>query len=604
MEMTLTNLKRYCLENYGVVIQDPFIKKMTSFRKISHNVSACEIEPIIEWCEKYKECVDNGYITLTELQNRIKEECGLIINSTNIHKRKPQVVKLSAHYLFIKDWQRIIEYYKIPRGQRRNETLLKMGKSASEIAKKCLQNRKGNYISIASIGKDLNKDYYTIKRAIDYLKIKPSKIEKNGICWYEKSVFNNVKKFFDENPNSAEIFYKDTVMAKYGVENVSQSEEIKEKKRNTSIKNFGVDNHNKLESSRKRLSEQSKKNAKSRLTKAWKTKENSIIKFEQENDCISLVHLNERDNLGYDRCGRFSDIIHKIGLDYIEYKDNIFIKNEDVSKIYEYRKLCHEHLTSYFENDVINFVKSIYDEEVLNNVRDIISPKELDIYIPNKNVAIECDGLYWHSNEIKPNDYHFNKTLACEEKGIRLLHIFEDEWNFKKEICKSIIAESLGIYKNIINSKECVVKEINEISAKEFLKNNSIYEFEVSDDYFGLFYKDELIYVVSLKNNQFIVQECVKLNTFVENGLNKLINSIITRTNNSIFIEIDRRLQNVEFYKYCGFEKVSESEPNYFYVFGYNREKEMSKLAENYRFSEEETRRIYDCGIIKMKFSK
>ena len=51
-------------------------------------------------------------------------------------------------------------------------------------------------------------------------------------------------------------------------------------------------------------------------------------------------------------------------------------------------------------------------------------------------------------------------------------------------------------------------------------------------------------------------------------------------------------------------KKVSESEPNYFYVFGYNREKEMSKLAENYRFSEEETRRIYDCGIIKMKFSK
>ena len=140
--------------------------------------------------------------------------------------------------------------------------------------------------------------------------------------------------------------------------------------------------------------------------------------------------------------------------------------------------------------------------------------------------------------------------------------------------------------------------------AKEFLENNSIYEFEVSDDYFGLFYKDELIYVVSLKNKQYIVQECVKLNTFVENGLIKLIDFIIAKNNTPIFIEIDRRLQNVEFYKSCGFEKVSESEPNYFYVFGYNREKEISKLAENYRFSEEETRRIYDCGYIKMKFSK
>ena len=162
----------------------------------------------------------------------------------------------------------------------------------------------------------------------------------------------------------------------------------------------------------------------------------------------------------------------------------------------------------------------------------------------------------------------------------------------------------MSIYQNIVDSKECVVNKISENLAKEFLENNSIYEFEVSDDYFGLFYKDELIYVVSLKDKQFIVQECVKLNTFVENGLIKLIDFIIAKNNTPIFIEIDRRLQNVEFYKSCGFEKISESEPNYFYVFGYNREKEISKLAENYRFSEEETRRIYDCGYIKMKFSK
>ena len=479
-----------------------------------------------------------------------------------------------------------------------------MGKSASEISKKWQANRRGDYVSVNSIAKELNKDYYTIKRVVDYLKIKPSKIEKNGICWYEKSVFNNVKKFFAENPNSAEMFYKDTVMTKYGVENVSQSEEIKEKKRNTSIKNFGVDNHTKLESSRKRYSELNKKNAKSRMSKASKTREDNILKFEQENDCISLIHLNKRDNIGYDKYGRFSEAIHKIGLDYLEYKDNVFVKNEDVPKMHEYRKICHEHLTSYFENDILDFVKSIYDGEVLNNIRKIIYPKELDIYIPQKKVAIECDGLYWHSDKMKPNDYHFNKTLACEEKEIRLLHIFEDEWNFKKEICKSIIAESLGIYQNIVDSKECVVNKISENLAKEFLENNSIYEFEVSDDYFGLFYKNELIYVVSLKDKQYIVQECVKLNTFVENGLIKLIDFIIAKNNNPIFIEIDRRLQNIEFYKYCGFEKVSESEPNYFYIFGGKREKEISKLAENYRFSEEETRRIYDCGIIKMKFSK
>ena len=603
MEMTLTSLKKYCLKTYGVSIQDPFIKKMTTFRKTDDGWLMCKVEPIFEWCKKYKECIDEGCIKLCELQNKIKEECGLNIDSRDIYEQKPQIIKLSRQLVFIKDWQRIIEYYKIPRGQRRNETLLKMGKSASEISKKWQANRRGDYVSVNSIAKELNKDYYTIKRVIEYLRITPCKID-NNCDWYEKSTLNKVKQFYNEHFNAQSFLYKDTVMRKYGVGNVSQSEEIKEKKKKSWLKNYGVENYIQSNEAKEYFSKLGKENSKQRLDKRKITKSKDFEIFEKENDCISLVHLNERDNLGYDRYGRFSDIIHKIGLDYIEYKDNIFIKNEDISKIYEYRKLCHEHLTSYFENDVINFVKSIYNKEVLNNVRNVISPKELDIYIPNKNVAIECDGLYWHSNEIKPNDYHFNKTITCEEKGIRLLHIFEDEWNFKKEICKSIIAESLGIYKNIINSKECVVKEINEISAKEFLKNNSIYEFEVSDDYFGLFYKDELIYVVSLKNNQFIIQECAKLNTFVENGLNKLINFIITQTNNSVFIEVDRRLQNVEFYKSCGFKKVSESKPNYFYIFGHNREKEMSKLAENYRFSEEETRRIYDCGYIKMKFDK
>ena len=41
-------------------------------------------------------------------------------------------------------------------------------------------------------------------------------------------------------------------------------------------------------------------------------------------------------------------------------------------------------------------------------------------------------------------------------------------------------------------------------------------------------------------------------------------------------------MQNFEFYKSCGFKKVSESEPNYFYIFGHNREKEMSKLMDWY----------------------
>ena len=77
-----------------------------------------------------------------------------------------------------------------------------------------------------------------------------------------------------------------------------------------------------------------------------------------------------------------------------------------MEKIHEYQKICHEHLTSYFENEITNFIKSIYEGEILNNVRNVIFPKELDIYIPQKKVAVECDGLYWHCDLMKDKNYH------------------------------------------------------------------------------------------------------------------------------------------------------------------------------------------------------
>lgn len=70
-----------------------------------------------------------------------------------------------------------------------------------------------------------------------------------------------------------------------------------------------------------------------------------------------------------------------------------------------------------------------------NNIRSIIdSHRELDIYIPEKNLAIEYDGLYWHSsNDCNPNsnpkqsEYHYDKYRICKEKGIRLITIFEND---------------------------------------------------------------------------------------------------------------------------------------------------------------------------------
>ena len=103
--------------------------------------------------------------------------------------------------------------------------------------------------------------------------------------------------------------------------------------------------------------------------------------------------------------------------------------------------------TSQYEDEITDFISTFYDGEIVRNTREIISPQELDIYIPEKKIAIEFNGDYWHSDEYKEKDYHYNKFLKCKENGVLLVSIFESEWNNKKEEIKEYL-------KDLFNNKE------------------------------------------------------------------------------------------------------------------------------------------------------
>lgn len=302
--------------------------------------------------------------------------------------------------------------------------------------------------------------------------------------------------------------------------------------------------------------------------------------------------------------------------------------------------------SSYFEKEVTEFVKSIYPNKIIENDRKIIKPKELDIYIPNKNVAIECDGLYWHSTEqltskgqfIFSSDEkkHYKnkqliKTLLCEEKGIRLIHIFEDEWNTKKEICKSILASSLGIYKQKIFARKCEVKEINLEDWKKFLHENHIQDYTFAEYRLGLYYKDELVQGIGItksnhKQGEIELNRMVtKLNTQVIGGFSKLMNNSIKMWNFSkIYSYISRRLFDGKGYYASNFKIIKINEPTYFYVkhgqrfprynFMKNKIKKMYNMGELSYWNENETEelimnknqfgKLYDCGTIKVVYYK
>ena len=100
--------------------------------------------------------------------------------------------------------------------------------------------------------------------------------------------------------------------------------------------------------------------------------------------------------------------------------------------------------TSFEEKNLLSYIQSIYSGQIIENDRSILNGKELDIYLPEKRLAIEFDGLYWHNEMFLPNDYHVNKSNSCENKGVQLIHVFEDEWCNKTDIVKSRICSLIG----------------------------------------------------------------------------------------------------------------------------------------------------------------
>jgi G:T-mismatch repair DNA endonuclease (very short patch repair protein) len=68
------------------------------------------------------------------------------------------------------------------------------------------------------------------------------------------------------------------------------------------------------------------------------------------------------------------------------------------------------------EREVYEFILSLYNKEIIRNDRTVLNGKELDIYLPDYNLAIEFNGLYWHSEDYVGKNYHLNKTIECEKK--------------------------------------------------------------------------------------------------------------------------------------------------------------------------------------------
>ena len=449
--------------------------------------------------------------------------------------------------------------------------------------------------SIYNFKKELNKDYGTIKRCADYLEIKGF-TDLHNKTFYNEEEKNKIYEFinFYSAYDLQQLLAKNTFTKKYGTDNPMKNNFIQHKCK------IGFDKNLKLK-----------------------------VQDYQQNNSVKLVSIKELcEKYNRDKT-TFPIIFNQLNIPTIIIDGYFFIEEKYLDNLEKYFTFTENHRISYLEKEIVDFIKEL-NIDIIENDRTIIAPKELDIYIPSKKVAIEFDGLYYHSELFVTKDYHLAKTKFCNEKGIDLIHVFEDDWIENKEIIKSMIKSRLGIYDKKIFARKCNIKIIDKDVAKTFFKENHLQGFASTCDlYLGLFHQDELVQAISITFNGWhdgnveLTRMVTKLNTQVIGGFSKLVSYFCKTYNcNSLTSYIYRAWFNGKGYLASGFKIIKENKPSYSYILnkkrfhksGFRKDhlKKMYEKGQIKVYSTDMTEseicrqnkiyRIYDCGIVKVEY--
>lgn len=223
------------------------------------------------------------------------------------------------------------------------------------------------------------------------------------------------------------------------------------------------------------------------------------------------------------------------------------------------------------------------------NERTLISPKQLDIYLPEYKLAIEYNGVYFHSELAgRGRNYHRYKTTACNEKGIRLIHIFSGEWERTKEIVISRIANAVGASRKIA-ARKCEVRSVDNAGAQLFFTSTHIQQHVKSSIVYGLYHDGMLVAAISFGKSRFTSKyqwELLRYSTAtgvtVVGGCSKLLAHFKKiHDPQSIVSYCDLRWGNGNMYKQIGLSYSHTSPPNYYY---FNRNGDTSLLLSRQNF--------------------
>jgi len=307
--------------------------------------------------------------------------------------------------------------------------------------------------------------------------------------------------------------------------------------------------------------------------------------------------------------------------------ENFYLRSKNDNIICTCCRPINYSILSNEEKSVVKYIKENYNGEIIENSKKIINPYEIDIYLPELKLAFEFNGLYWHNELNKHSDYHLTKTSLSEQQDIHLIHIYEDDWIYKQEIIKSRILNLLGKSESIYGRKTSLL-EVSYKDSEEFLESNHIQGNCVNKYRIGLYYKDDLVSLMTFgklrknlgscsKEGEYeLLRFCNKKGTNVIGGASKLFKYFINTYKTTKIISYADRSWTMNndntIYDKLRFKKEYITKPNYYYInndmrenrFKYRKDvliKEGFDLnkTEHKIMLDREIYRIYDSGQIK-----
>jgi very-short-patch-repair endonuclease len=359
---------------------------------------------------------------------------------------------------------------------------------------------------------------------------------------------------------------------RYGVDNPMQTLEIQNKVKDTNIKKYGVSNpmqnvevSAKSSSKRKDLydSDSYKNKIQDTLlrhTEQQKKTWNDIL-IDKNMSVVEYSNSKKPIVLECSKCGSKSEWsvshLHKLKeMDYSPCKkcNSDKFGGGKLSKI-------HQKVVSFLKLNNINFIENTF----------ILGNREIDILLVDYNIGLEINGLYWHSAERKGKSYHQDKTKLAKEKGIAIIHLWEDDINFKFEIICSMILNKINKSSKIF-ARKTTIKIVNNKIANAFLETNHLQGSCNSKTKLGLFYNNELVSLMTFGKSRFekdsieLIRFCNKLNTTVVGGASKLFKFYMKGNNRDVTSFSNSDFSTGNLYEQLGFTYIKDTPPTLFWV--------------------------------------